>query len=241
MKQYRLPLAFLFLIVLCVTACQPGGQSQNDQVKDDLPPISDTNEPVTTAPEKRSVGFTEDYINTNRLIWQKPDMVIELLGDLTDKVVADIGAGTGFFTLRLAPKAKKVIAIDIDPRFIEYLDSVKVMELPEDVQDQMETRLGQPNNPNLKPDEVDIAVIVNTYMWIKNKTQYLDILKSGIRKGGKLLIIDFKKKRTPIGPYNNDRIPLYEVEEQLYQAGFTNIQTNDTALDYQYIVIAEKP
>ena len=239
MKRTKLPLAFICTILLWLTACQTGDQNQNEQIQDDLPPIPDTTK--TVLPSKTSAGFTEDYINTNRLIWQKPDMVIELLGDLSDKVIADIGAGTGFFTMRLAPKAQKVIAIDIDPRFINYLDSVKVMELPENIQDHMETRLGDPNDPKLAPEEVDVVVIVNTFMWIKNKTQYLSILRQGIKKGGKLLIIDFKKKRTPIGPYTKERIPLFEVEEKLYEAGFTNIQTNDTALDYQYIVIAETP
>ena len=240
MTRITLPLTFILIILVWLTACQPGEQNQSEHLPDDLPPIPDTTAVIPDT-QKRSVGFTEDYINTNRLIWQKPDMVIELLGDLSEKVVADIGAGTGFFAIRLAPVAKKVIAIDIDPRFIEYLDSVKVMELPENVQNQMETRLGLPGDPKLNSEEVDVAIIVNTFMWIKNKTQYLSILQQGIKPGGKLLIIDFKKKRTPIGPYTKDRIPLFEVEEQLYKAGFTNIETNDTALDYQYIVIAEKP
>lgn len=240
MMHTKLPLLIFWTIVCLLSACQQGEQQQQDDPQNELPPLPDTTEQVNTN-VKRSAGFTEDYINTNRLIWQKPDMVIELLGDLSDKTVADIGAGTGFFALRLAPKAEKVIAIDIDARFMDYLDSVKVMELPENVQGQLETRLGLPDNPRLAPNEADIVLIVNTYMWIKDKTEYLRTLKEGIKKGGKLLIIDFKKKRTPIGPYTKDRVPLYEVEDQLYNAGYTNIQTNDTALDYQYIVIAEKP
>lgn len=240
MMQFNLPRVFLFTLMCWIVACQAGDQNQNENQSDGLPALTDSVETTIVSP-KRSVGFTEDYINTNRLIWQKPDMIIELLGDLSGKTVADIGAGTGFFALRMTPKAKKVIAIDIDSRFMNYLDSVKVMELPENVQDRLETRLGLPHDPKLAPSEVDIVIIVNTFMWIKDKTQYLTTVKNGIKKGGKLLIIDFKKKRTPIGPYTKDRIPLYEVEEQLYAAGYTNIQTNDTALDYQYIVIAENP
>ena len=61
-----------------------------------------------------------------------------------------------------------------------------------------------------------------------------------MKEGGKLLIIDFKKKRTPVGPPSDIRQPLFVVENELYDAGYKNILTNDTALDYQYIVIAEK-
>ena len=184
--------------------------------------------------------FTEDYTNTDRVIWQKPDVVINLLGDLKDKTVLDIGAGTGFFSLRLTPKAKKVIAIDISPYYTNYLDSVKVLELPEEHQDKLETRLALPGDPKLAPEEVDIAVIVNTYMHMDDRIDYLEILHEGVSKGGTILIIDFKKKRTPIGPAREGRIPLYKVEEELYEAGFRNVQTYDNILDYQYIVMGEK-
>lgn len=195
------------------------------------------NEPKTLP---KVEGLKEDYQNTDRVIWQKPDMVIDLLGGLENKVVADIGAGTGFFSLRLTPKAKKVIAIDIDPRFIDYLDSVKILELPESLQDKLEPRLAKPENPNLGEEEADIILIVNTYMYINDRERYLKILRRSLSSQGKLLIIDFKKKRTPIGPPLDIRIPLFQVEQELYDAGFSKVITNDTALDYQYIMVAEK-
>ena len=199
----------------------------------------DTGTVKTESPYRKKEGFDKDYTNTNRVIWQKPEMVIELLGDVQNKTVADIGAGTGFFALRLAPEAGKVIAVDIDSRFTEYLDSVKVFELPENMQDRLETRLAEPADPRLSPNEADVVMIVNTYMYINNRVPYLKNLRKALKPGGRLLIIDFKKKRTPIGPPSEIRIPLYKVEEELYEAGYQNIQTNDTALDYQYILMAE--
>ena len=199
----------------------------------------DTGTVKTGSPHRKKEGFDKDYTNTNRVIWQKPEMVIELLGDVRNKTVADIGAGTGFFALRLAPEAGKVIAVDIDSRFTEYLDSVKVFELPENMQDRLETRLAEPADPRLSPNEADVVMIVNTYMYIYNRVPYLKNLRKALKPGGRLLIIDFKKKRTPIGPPSEIRIPLYKVEEELYEAGYQNIQTNDTALDYQYILMAE--
>lgn len=201
------------------------------------------NRPSNNTPDTTTLqlkGIKNQYDGPERFIWQKPEMIIELLGNLQDKVVADIGAGTGFFALPMTSKAKKVIAIDIDPRFVNYLDSVKVLELPENLQARLETRLAEPNDPHLKPNEADVVMIVNTFMYIQNKVDYLRNLKKGISKGGRLLIIDFKRKRTPIGPPANIRTPLFEVEDALYKAGYQNVTTNDTSLDYQYIVIAEK-
>lgn len=228
------------VILLNLSACQADQPDQ--QPPSDRDSIANEKGPDTAGAvsETRKPGFTEDYLNTNRGIWQKPEMVINLLGSLENKTVADIGAGKGFFALRMAPKAKKVIAIDIDPRFVTLLDSLKQQELPPDIQPRLETRLGTPDDPRLQPGEADIVLIVNTYMYIKNRVAYLETLKEGISNGGTLLIIDFKKKRTPLGPPSQFRIPLYQVEEELYEAGYSNIQTNDTALDYQYIIVAEK-
>lgn len=187
-------------------------------------------------------GLTKDYLNTNRGIWQKPELILQLLGNLEDKVVADIGAGTGFFAFRLAPKAKKVIAVDINPVYTRALDSLKVFRLADDIQSRLVTRLGKENSPMLANEEVDIAIIVNTFVYIRDKVGYLRELKKGIKEGGKLLIVEFKKKRLPdfVEPPQKYRLPLYEAEEMLYQAGYQNIEANDTALDYQYILVAEK-
>ncbi len=221
-------------------ACQPDGGGErgatDDRPRIEAPPLDTSPYPTT----ERKAGFAEDYLSTNRGIWQKPELVLNLLGDLEGKTIADIGAGTGFFSLRLTPKAEKVIAIDIDPRFVNFLDSLKTRELPPEMQPRLETRLAKPDDPLLAPEEADVVLIVNTYMYLKNRVAYLENLHKGISPGGTLLIIDFKKKRTPVGPPSEVRIPLYQVEEDLYEAGYRNIQTNDTALDYQYIVIAEK-
>ena len=227
----------LAILMLSLFACQPSGGNHatenNTTAQQEAP---DT----FRMPAKDTVKILEDYDNTNRVVWQKPEVVIDLLGNLEGKTVADIGAGTGFFAFRMAPKAKKVIAIDIDPRFISYLDSLKAFELPEEVQNKIETRLALPNDPKLGPAEADVVIIVNTFMYIKDQVAYLENLKRSISDGGILLIIDFKKKLTPLGPPSQIRVPLFEVEEKLIRAGYRYVSTNDTALDYQYIVTARK-
>lgn len=237
MKLFPCLYAGLFLsILIASTGCKDDRPAQED---DSFPREQQAEDEPG---EERTNGNYEkaDYANTDRVIWQKPNMVLNLLGNLENKTVADIGAGTGFFALRIAQEAKKVIAIDVDPRFTNYLDSIKTLELPEAYQDRLETRLAEPDNARLQPGEADIVMIVNTFMYIPNQTEYLIKLKEGISPGGKLLIIDFKRKRMPIGPPQQIRLPLYQVEDILENAGYKNIQSNDTSLDYQYIVTAEK-
>ncbi|RME96330.1 MAG: class I SAM-dependent methyltransferase [Bacteroidetes bacterium] len=184
------------------------------------------------------------YENTDRVVWQRPNLIISLLAnnqDLGDKVVVDIGAGTGFFTKRLAPLAKKVIALDIDQQFLNFIDSTKVLEVPAPYYERIETRLTPVDAPNLAPGEADAVLLVNTFMFIENKREYLDKLKTAIKDGGRLVIVDFKRKRTTIGPEDRSlRTPLYVVEDLLYEANYRNIEAIDTELNYQYIVIADK-
>jgi len=181
------------------------------------------------------------YDPPGRVVWQKPEMVIQKMGGLSDQVVADLGAGSGFFSRRLAQLAKKVIAIEVDPRFIHFMDSIKLVELKPEYQRRFETRLATPGNSNLRPGEANIILIVNTYIYIQNRVQYMKNLLSVLPEGGKVLIVDFKKKRIPISyPPASIRLELYEVENELLAAGFSDFTSDDCSLDYQYIIVAEK-
>jgi ubiquinone/menaquinone biosynthesis C-methylase UbiE len=185
-------------------------------------------------------NLVADYESKDRGIWQKPDMVISLLGNLEGKTVADIGAGTGYFTFRLVPKAQKVIGIDIDRRFINFLDSIKV-HLPEQYRSRFESRLAKPDNPMLQPNEADAVMVVNTYGYIDDRPHYLKTLFPGMTPGAKLLIIDFKKNNIPVGPPEEFKVALSQVERELVGAGFVITKIDKESLDYQYIIVAEKP
>jgi ubiquinone/menaquinone biosynthesis C-methylase UbiE len=233
MKQLKHLFIAIFCSLVFFTACDTGS---NDIPKEKQKQV----EVPAKVQERGDSGITENY-GEYREIWQKPELVLQFLGGLEGKVVADIGAGEGFFTFKLIEDAaEKVIAIDVDAYYTHYLDSIKVRRLPAHLQDKLETRLTTPDKSGLKDGEVDVVVIVNTFMYIENHDKYLKTLKDGIKDGGKLLIIDFKKKRTKLGPPSALREPLFQVEDELYKAGYKNIVTNDYALDYQYIVIAEK-
>lgn len=177
---------------------------------------------------------------SNRWIWQKPNLIIEKLQPLDGKVVADIGAGPyGYFALRIVHQAPvaKVIAIDIDPEATKFMEEAKKL-LPEEIQQRFETRLVESNDPKLAPGEADVVLIVNTASYFKDRVDYLNRLRKGISAGGKIVIIDFKKRNTPVGPDISNRVSLGEIEKNLKAAGYKNISADDRTLEYQYIVVA---
>ncbi len=174
----------------------------------------------------------------DRTIWQKPYEIISLLGPLEDKVVADIGAGSGYFTYRFIRVAKKVIAIDIEPKLIEMIQQEREFYKPE-IQQKLEARLALPDNPGLQKNEVDVVFLCNTYCYLHDRVKYLSALKNKFRSGGRIMIVDFKKKMTPIGPDPQVRLDQFQVEKELIEAGYKIRMSNDILLDYQYVIIAE--
>jgi len=222
-------------------SCQTNGDTSSQHSKNQGDAIAENIESLPSKDTNSLEELVAIYDSPDRVLWQKPKLVISKMGDLRDKTVADIGAGSGFFSRRLAQHAKKVIAIEIDERFIEFMDSIKLVELSEKYQKRFETRLATPEDAKLKPAEADLVLMVNTYIYIKNRVPYLKKLMNGIAPGGKIFIVDFKRKRIPIAnPPAKLRIPLYQVEAELEEAGYKNIVSDDRSLDYQYIVMAER-
>ncbi|MGH8093343.1 MAG: class I SAM-dependent methyltransferase, partial [Chthoniobacterales bacterium] len=121
-----------------------------------------------------------------RAAWQRPEKVIANLGPLAGKTVADIGAGTGYFSFPIAKQAAKVIAIDIDQRFLDYIEQKKQTQK---IGANIETRLTKPDSPGLKRGEADLVLIVDTYHHIEGRVEYFKKLKKCLRKDRVLAII----------------------------------------------------
>ena len=197
---------------------------------------TDASNPKNTQ-ESAVEDYLSEYEREDRVIWQKPDLVMNILGDVSDKVIADLGAGTGYFAFRLLYSAKKVLALDIDPKAIAYIDSLQA-ELPLEDASRIETRLVSEQDPRLIENEVDIIILVNTYTYIKDRVNYFKNVKSKLREGGQVLIIDFKRKELPIGPPPAYKLNQSVVEAELKEAGFEILVSDERSLDYQYIIKA---
>lgn len=238
--HHSLAFCLIYFFSLSFYGCQndPVTDTETEQLPTDT---SNQQTPPGEKVDESLENLLDQYDPPGRDVWQKPERVINKMGDLSNKVVADLGAGSGFFSRRLAQHAKKVIALELDERFILFMDSVKLIELKPEYQDRLETRLVTPADSKLKPGEADIILVVNTFIYFRDRVNYLKHLWDVLPDGGQIIIVDFKKKRIPIKmPKQSSRLELYKVENELYQAGFNNIVSDDCALDYQYIVIAEK-
>ena len=235
--RFRSHIGLLFagLIALLLQACAPESQplgTGSDSAQ------TAAHEPMLTTESDSAFEALEDLDRGDRENWQKPQMVISRLGDLSDKVVADIGAGTGYFSVPLARKAKKVIAIDIEQQFLDYINR-RLEHSPDKKSLNIETRLTQEDNPNLRPAEADLVLIVNTYAYISNRVAYFTKVREGLRPGGRLVVIDFKKEPLPVGPAPESKLDAKQVSAELDSAGFRTLTVDYNSLDYQYTLTAE--
>ena len=176
------------------------------------------------------------FESPERAEWQKPDSVIAFLGDLEGKTVMDIGSGTGYFSFRLAKAGARVIAADVDERFLDYIEQKKKEEGWTD--EQVETRHVPYDSPNLQKAEADLVFMVNVYHHIEQRSSYFAKVKEGLKPGGRLVVIDFIKEETPVGPPVEMKLEPEQVVGELKEAGFTDLQVNEKMLPYQYIVTA---
>lgn len=190
-----------------------------------------------TANDYMHQSNTEDLIerfeSAERDAYQKPEKVLEYLGDIKDKKIMDIGAGSGYFSVKLAEKGANVIAADVSDEF----QNVIKKRIEDNNLKNIELRKIPYDSPNLADNEVDMVLVVNTYHHIENRIDYFSKVKKGIKSDGELIIIDYFKKELPVGPPVNHKIDLETVKSELEKAGYT-LEVNVDLLPYQFIIRA---
>lgn len=180
--------------------------------------------------------WAKEFDDPSRDAWQMPGRVIEALGLRPGQSIADIGAGTGYFSSRLAhaPAAPMVYAVDIEASMVEYL---KGRAAKEGLKNLTAVQAG-PDGPNL-PVPVDTILIVDTYHHIPSRVGYFTRLKASLKPGGALAIIDFRKD-APSGPPAEFRFTPDQISAELKQAGFTLVKQHDFLPRQMFLVYQAK-
>lgn len=179
-----------------------------------------------------AASWSKVFDDPARDAWQKPDEVIAALKLDSRARVADLGAGTGYFAMRLARRVPegKVFAIDLEPDMVRWLDERAKKEGLANVV----AIKGTPSSAEL-PEPVDLVLVVDTYHHIPDRTAYFDRLRRSLREGGRLAIVDYTLE-AEMGPPKKHRIPPEDVARELVPAGYRLAATH-TFLPNQYFVV----
>jgi SAM-dependent methyltransferase len=164
--------------------------------------------------------------------WQKPHEVIQALALDADATVADIGAGTGYFAVRLANMlpSGRVYAVDIEPDMVRYLAERARREK----RDNLVAIAAAPDDPKL-PGKVDLILMVDVYHHIEDHVAYFRGLARYLDANGRIAIIDFRPD-SPMGPPKAARIADGQVRAELRDAGYRLVQEH-RFLPNQYFLI----
>jgi ubiquinone/menaquinone biosynthesis C-methylase UbiE len=176
------------------------------------------------------------FDDPQRDTWQKPHEVIQALKLAPDAVVADIGSGTGYFAVRFAnmvPKGK-VYGVDIEPDMVKYLSDRAQREKRRNVV----AIAGRPDDPRL-PEKADLILMVDVFHHIDNRNAYFRKLRSALKPGGRIAIIDFRLD-SPNGPPKDARIAPERVAAELKSAGFALAEQYDFLPSQYFLVFTAK-
>ena len=168
--------------------------------------------------------------------WQHPDEVITALGLAPDMTVADVGAGTGYFTMRLARAVPggRVIATDIEPDMVRYLGERAQREQHGNVQAVLSTA----DDPRLAPGSVDRILVVDVWHHIAERASYAKHLAAALRPGGQIAIVDFTQEAAH-GPPREHRLLPETIVGDLRSAGL-DAEVAPTRLPDQFIAIGTR-
>jgi ubiquinone/menaquinone biosynthesis C-methylase UbiE len=171
----------------------------------------------------------------DREAWQRPDRIMDELGIGEGSVVADLGAGGGWFTVRLAARVGpngRVFAEDVQPEMLQAITR-RVQRL---YFRNVEPRLGTAVDPRLPPGALDAALIVDTYNEIEHPVTLLKNLATSLKPTGRIGIVNFKKDGGGPGPEMEQRIDPERVIRDATSAGL-KLQSRGDLSRYQYLLI----
>jgi SAM-dependent methyltransferase len=180
-------------------------------------------------------AWAEQFDDPSRDAWQRPEAVLDFIGLAPDARVADLGAGTGYFAMRLARRVPRghVLANDLEPDMVRYLGERAAKE----GLGNLTAVQGRPDDPAL-PEAVDVAFMCNVYHHLEDPVGYFRKVAAQLRPGGRVIVVDFEKDAPSDvpGPPPEMRVARDALVAELARAGFELVRADGDVLPHQYIV-----
>lgn len=223
------------------------GCSDSVQARDDSPPVGPVDDQgrqplrIGKLVKKRqiapvmSVAHADWLTRPERDAEEQPDRVVRELKIAPGSTVADLGAGVGYFTWRLAGAvgpAGKVIAVDIQPGMIERLRR----NLAKRGITNVEPVLGSEEDPKLAPNSVDLVLLVDVYHELQKPEQTMARVRRALRPDGRLVLIEYRKEDADIPIHPLHKMTVGEMRQEIEPIGFQFYELLDF-LPTQHIVV----
>ena len=194
-------------------------------------------DPAQLRPFKDTAQYIAFLERPDRAAWQKPDAVVAALGLTGKETIVDLGAGSGYFSFRLAravPKGK-VIALDVEPEMIRHIHHKAMTEGVRNLQ----VAFAKPDDPGV-PAGADLVFMCDVLHHIQDRPAWLAKLTAQMHKGARLALIEFKEGKLPEGPPEAAKLSRAQLQTLATGAGLVLDSEKPDLLPYQTFLLFRK-
>jgi ubiquinone/menaquinone biosynthesis C-methylase UbiE len=181
--------------------------------------------------DPKNIGALE---SEDRKTWQNREEIIGILELNSSYVVADLGCGSGYFTIPISRKVTKVYGIDVQKEMLEFLQQ----KIQKQKIVNIETLLSKENKIPLQNESVDLLLSVNTLHEFYEKDKTINEIRRVLRFKGQAVIVDFKKENSGFGPPVSIRVSKEQAWRLFEKKALTAVKTHD--LIYHYLIVFRK-
>jgi ubiquinone/menaquinone biosynthesis C-methylase UbiE len=196
--------------------------------------------PVTGRPIAPVMGSRgADWLDRpDRQAEEKPDLAIKELNLKSGMVIADIGCGTGYYSIRMAKRVSpggRVLSDDIQP---EMLDRLRASAKAANVTN-IETIQGSESNPHLPPDTVDLAIMVDVYHELSRPQRMLQHIREALKPDGQLVLLEYRKEDPSVPIRPEHKMSLADVKAEIEPEGYEFVKSVET-LPWQHMIFFKR-
>jgi SAM-dependent methyltransferase len=174
----------------------------------------------------------------SRVASEQPQQAIAALDLKPNHVVADIGAGTGYFSFRISPLVRegKVLAVDIQPEMLDIIDFLK----KENNIANVEPILGSATDPNLPDESIDLALMVDAYHEFEYPKEMMEGVFRALKLGGRVVLLEYRRENPLIPIKALHKMTQKQARKEMAAVGLQWLETK-SFLPQQHLMIFEKP
>lgn len=169
---------------------------------------------------------------------ERPQQVVDALELKPDAVVADLGAGTGYFSFRIAPLVPegKVLAVDVQP---EMLDIVRFLSKEEGI-DNVEPVLASVQDPCLEPEQVDLALMVDAYHEFEFPYEVMTAVVKALKPSGRAVLVEYRGENPFLSIKPHHKMTEQQAKREMAAVGLDWVKTEEF-LPQQHFMVFQKP
>lgn len=175
---------------------------------------------------------------STRTIEERPDAVVAHMALEPDHVVADLGAGTGYFTFRIAPQVPlgRVYAVDIQR---EMLDIIRKRIARQGIQN-VTPVLGTTTDPRLAPNSIDALLLVDAYHEFSHPYEMMNAVMKALKPGGRVFLVEYRAEDPTVSIKRLHKMSVAQARMEMEAVGLSWLQTLEF-LPTQHFMVFEKP